>query len=274
MCAQRNVALATTIKGPTPVADKNLVVSGRSTHRHDRTRVKMVTPTYTEVLLQIAIILESRAKPASLLVFNQKRRVGQSRRQLLISSPLQTREDVLQLCRLPSLVSTMSLSSVKHWDSVLGENKDLHEYDHYLRHWGVGDLFESPLQVSVLEHVRRYDQRREKTAQRYTAGFGLGLRTWKYTSVTVRPLACGLHRQKTLRNIRLHSSVSQQTHHNGGAQKIPVNTTQKCTTNVRPIRVKPNNSRRHADRPLQCPELQATTAEESGGAFHVIVNST
>ena len=66
-------------------------------------------------------------------------------------------------------------------------------------------------------------------------------------------MACGLHRQKSLRNVRLHCSVSQQTHHNGGAQKIPVNTTQKCTTNIRPIRGKPNNLRRHADRPLECP---------------------
>ena len=41
-------------------------------------------------------MLESRAKPASPLVFNQKRRVGQSRRQILISSPLQTSEDVLK----------------------------------------------------------------------------------------------------------------------------------------------------------------------------------
>ena len=56
----------------------------------------METPTYTEVLLQIAVMLESKAKPASPLVFNLKTRVGQSRRQLLISSPLQTHEDVLQ----------------------------------------------------------------------------------------------------------------------------------------------------------------------------------
>ena len=34
----------------------------------------MVTPTYTDVLLQIAIMLEPRAKPASAPVFNQKTR--------------------------------------------------------------------------------------------------------------------------------------------------------------------------------------------------------
>ena len=58
-------------------------------------------------------------------------------------------------------------------------SEDLHEYHHYLRHWGVRDLFESPLLDSVLEHVRRhfyqlfYDQRHEKSAPWYTAGFGL-----------------------------------------------------------------------------------------------------
>ena len=64
--------------------------------------------------------------------------------------------------------------------SVLGENsEDLYEFLHNLRHWGVRDLFESPLLDSVLEHVRRhfyqlfYDQRREKSAPQYTAGFSL-----------------------------------------------------------------------------------------------------
>ena len=37
----------------------------------------MVTPTFTDVLLQIAIMLESRAKPASPPVFNHKTSVGQ-----------------------------------------------------------------------------------------------------------------------------------------------------------------------------------------------------
>ena len=64
--------------------------------------------------------------------------------------------------------------------SDLGENsEDLHEYDHYLRNWGVRDLFESPLLDSAMEHVRQhfyqlfYDQRREKSAPQYTAGFSL-----------------------------------------------------------------------------------------------------
>ena len=35
-----------------------------------------------------------------------------------------------------------------------------------------------------------------------------------------------------LRNIRLYCSVSHQTHHNGGAQKITVNTTQISTTST------------------------------------------
>ena len=171
MCAQRNVALATTIKGRTPVADKNLVVSGRSTHRHDRTRVKMVTPTYTEVLLQIAIILESIAKPASPLVFNQKRRVGQSRRQLLISSPLQTREDATTV---PSAVTRVNHVTV--FGQTLGT-----------RSWEKTKTSTSTTTTSgtgvseICSRVRcRFlswntyvgtDQRREKSAQRYTAGF-------------------------------------------------------------------------------------------------------
>ena len=64
--------------------------------------------------------------------------------------------------------------------SDLRENsEDLHEYDHYLRNWGVRDLFESPLLDSAMEHVRQhfyqlfYDQRREKSAPQYTAGFSL-----------------------------------------------------------------------------------------------------
>ena len=63
---------------------------------------------------------------------------------------------------------------------VPGEmSEDLHENHHYLRNWGVRDLFESPLLDSVLEHVRRHfyelfhDQRREKSAPWCTAGFGL-----------------------------------------------------------------------------------------------------
>ena len=68
--------------------------------------------------------------------------------------------------------------------SVLGENSEHHyKFLHNLRHWGVRDLFESPLLYSVLEHVRRHfyqlfhDERREKSAQLHTAGFGFGLRT-------------------------------------------------------------------------------------------------
>ena len=78
LCAQTNVALATAIKSPTQVADKNLVVSRRSTRRQDRTRAKMVTPTYTVVLLQIAIMLKPRAKPESPPVFNHKTRANAS----------------------------------------------------------------------------------------------------------------------------------------------------------------------------------------------------
>ena len=38
--------------------------------------------------------------------------------------------------------------------SVLVENsEDLYEFLHNLRHWGVRDLFESPLLHSVLDHV-------------------------------------------------------------------------------------------------------------------------
>ena len=77
-CLAVNTPLATAIKSPTPVADKNLVASRRSTCRHDRTRAKMVTPTYTVVLLQIAIMLEPRAKPASPPVFNHKTRAKAS----------------------------------------------------------------------------------------------------------------------------------------------------------------------------------------------------
>ena len=49
---------ATAINSPTSVAEKNLEASSRSTRRH---KAKMVTPTYTVVWLQRAIMLDSRA---------------------------------------------------------------------------------------------------------------------------------------------------------------------------------------------------------------------
>ena len=53
----RKRTLATAIKSPTPMADKNLLVSRQSTRRHDRTRAKMVTPTYTDSLLTWCTVL-------------------------------------------------------------------------------------------------------------------------------------------------------------------------------------------------------------------------
>ena len=41
------------------------------------------------------------------------------------------------------------------------------------------------------------------------------------------PVAYALHRQKTLRNRRLHCNVSDQTHNKGGAQKISMNMTRQ-----------------------------------------------
>ena len=59
--------LATAIKSPTPVADKNLAASKPTDTPTGPHKAKMVTPTYTVVLLQVAIMLEPRAKPAGSL---------------------------------------------------------------------------------------------------------------------------------------------------------------------------------------------------------------
>ena len=76
--------LATAVQSPTQVAGKNQLASDGDANVHSCVeqrnellatviicpttrphKAKMVTPTYTVVLLQIAILLEPRAKPAS-----------------------------------------------------------------------------------------------------------------------------------------------------------------------------------------------------------------
>ena len=62
----RKVHLATAVNSTTPVADKNLVASeptNMSTGLHE---AKMVTPRYTVVLLQFAIMLRSQEAPCEL----------------------------------------------------------------------------------------------------------------------------------------------------------------------------------------------------------------
>ena len=78
LCEQRNVPLATAIRCPTPVADKNLVASKPTNTPTRPHKAKMVTTTYTVVLLQLAILLDPRAKPASPPVFNHKTRAKAS----------------------------------------------------------------------------------------------------------------------------------------------------------------------------------------------------
>ena len=52
------------LRSPTPVADKSLVASTQSIDAvQDNNEAKMVTPTHTVVSLQIAILLDPRAKP-------------------------------------------------------------------------------------------------------------------------------------------------------------------------------------------------------------------
>ena len=64
--------LATAIIRPTPVADKNPVASKPTNTPTRPQKAKMVTPTYTVVLLELAILLDPKAKPASPPVFNHK----------------------------------------------------------------------------------------------------------------------------------------------------------------------------------------------------------
>ena len=61
----RNVPLATAIQTPTPVADKNRVASKPTNTPTGPHKANMVTQTYTNLLLQLAIRLDPRAKPAS-----------------------------------------------------------------------------------------------------------------------------------------------------------------------------------------------------------------
>ena len=58
--------LATAMKSPTPVADKNLAASKPTDTPTGPHKAMMVTPTYTVVLLQVAVMVEPRAKPANL----------------------------------------------------------------------------------------------------------------------------------------------------------------------------------------------------------------
>ena len=81
---------------------------------------------------------------------------------------------------------------------------------------------------------------------------------------------CGLRCQKTLRNRRLHCSVSHQTHNKSGVQKTSVHTTQKSTTSFRPDDGKPNNSRRHADRSLVCPVAARNNRKMKGRTVDLV----
>ena len=74
--------LATAIICPTPVADKNPVASKPT---NTPTRPHKVTPTYTVVLLELAILLDPKAKPASPPVFNHKRRAKAARHGVQLS---------------------------------------------------------------------------------------------------------------------------------------------------------------------------------------------
>ena len=64
--------LATAIICPTPVADKNPAASKPTNTPTRPHKDKMVTPTCTVVLLELAILLDPKAKPASPPVFNHK----------------------------------------------------------------------------------------------------------------------------------------------------------------------------------------------------------
>ena len=101
---------------------------------------------------------------------------------------------------------------------------------HYLRHWGVRDLFENPLLNSVLKHDVGTSQRRqnsEKPVPRYAAGFGLGFRSWAQQRAARRLVERRLHFWFETSACCNLSFVSTAPHWNAKTPRHPAHITQE-----------------------------------------------